>query len=190
MCKDSSVRVEGAVLVGRKDGEFWFVDSVFRHGADFFGCTGSTVVPVSEEQAEDAMLTENLEERYEDFWRERAEEVIQADCKNCVCGPDEDGCDDCGYLSLRDFCEDIARNDGYDAVFDYPGYAYEEALRALPELADDIETVDHTGGGRIFGREGLDDFDEVYNPAALEACLAFESGIISYDDAVRIIFNK
>jgi len=188
------MRTEGVVLVARKGGEYWFVSSVFRHDADLYGCTGTTVYPVSVEQADDALSIDSLEDRFEDYWRERAENDVQEDCENCAGGPDEGGCEDCGYQSLRDFCEDIARYDGYDAVFDYPGYGYEEALRELLVSNDDpdcVETVDCSSCGRILAAPvKYTDFDEVYNPAALEGCLAYEKGVISYDDAVRIIFGE
>lgn len=187
-----SKRTEGAILVGRKDNEYWFVDSVFWHDANFYGCTGSIVCPISEEQAEDELSVDQLEDRFYDYWYERAIEDIQEGCENCAGEPNNDGCEDCGYQSLRRFCEDIVRYDGYDAVFDYPGHAYEEVLRDLLVSDDDpsrVETVDHSGCGRIFGNDGVDDFDEVYNLAALEACLAYEKGIGSYDDTARVIFG-
>ena len=187
------MRRKGVVLVARKGCEYWFIDSVFWHDADLYGCTGSTVYPVSEEQAEDALSVDQLEDRFGDYWRERVEKDVQGDCENCASGPDEDGCEDCGYQSLRGFCTDIATHDGYDAVFDYPGCEFEEILRDLLVSDDDpdcVETVDCSGGGRILAAPVCySDFDEVYNSSALKACLDYEGGAISYDDAVRIIFG-
>ena len=189
----NSKRREGAVLVARKDGEYWFIDSVFRHDNDLYGCTGTTVYPVSEEQAEDALSVDNLEERYDDVWRECAEKDIRDKCRACADGPREEGCEHCGYQSLRDFCEGMAQNYGYDAVFDYPGGDYEEALRDLLVSDDDpdcVETVDCSSCGRILAAPvDYADFDEVYNPAALTACLAYERGAVSYDHAVRVIYG-
>lgn len=190
MSKAGSVRVEGAVLVGRLGGEYWFIDSVFRHSADFYGCTGTTVCPISQEQADEALSIENLEERFEDCWRESAAGAIQEDCEYCAGEPQEGGCEDCGYQSLLVFCEQIAQHDGYDAVFDDPGSGYHEALSKLPELAGQVELADCSGCGRMWTRVSYADFDEVYNPAALKACLAYEKGAISYDDAVRVIFGS
>jgi len=188
------MRRVGVVLLGCKGGAYWFVDSVFRYDANLYGCTGTTVYPVSGEQVDDALSIDSLEDRFGDYWRERAENDIKEYCENCAYGPDESGCEDCGYQSLRDFCGDIVQYDGYYAVFNYPGRAYEDALRDLLVSDDDpncVETVDCNSCGRILARPvSYADFDEVYNPAALEACLAYERGIISYDDAVRIIFDN
>jgi len=185
------MRTNGVVLIGCRDGEFWFVDSVFRHNDGFSGCTGSTVYPVSEEQAEDALSDDSLAERFGDYWGEIVKESISAGCKGCRFGPQEEGCEDCGYESLKSFCDNIARYDGYDAVFDFPGYEYQDAIE---EHVEDVETVDHSGCGRIFGRprgnDGRFDFDEVYNYAALIACICYEDGRISYDQAVNVIFRE
>ena len=181
------MRREGVVLVARKDGEYWFISSVFRHDAGLFGCTGMAVYPVSKEQAEEALSVDSLEERFGDYWEEYAKDRVCSDCRNCRYGLDEDGCEDCGYQSLRKFCKDIAENGGLSAVFDSPGCEYEEALR---QLSCDVKTADCSSCGRIFGNGvGPDDFDEVYNRAALDACLAYEAGAIDYDSAVHAIFG-
>jgi hypothetical protein len=182
----SSKRTEGAVLIGRKGQEYWFIDSVFRHRADFFGCTGSTVYPVSKEDAENAMSPDNLAERCCDYWAEITKDSVMKDCDNCRCGPDEDGCEHCGYESLSDFCDKVAQKDGYHAMFEFPGHAYQEAME---EKLGPLEFADYSGGGRIFGRDGWDDFDEVYNRKALVACQAYEAGAVNYDYACRVIFG-
>ncbi len=181
-----SVRTEGAVLVGRRDGEYWFVDSVFKHADGFAGCTGMVVIPVSKEQVEDMLSADYLESLYGDVWHEISRESVKDDCDNCTIGPDEDGCEDCGYRSLSAYCSDIAQYDGLDAVTDYPGHEYEDALR---DVSGEFETVDCSSCGRIFGDTALDDFDEVFNRKALIACLAYEDGAVSYDYARRIIFR-
>jgi hypothetical protein len=182
-----SVRTKGAVLVGRRDGEYWFISSVFKHADDFAGCTGMIVVPVSEEQVEEMLSAGYLESLYGDVWHDIAKHDIQLDCDNCAIGPDEAGCEDCGYQSLSAYCSDIAHYDGLDAVTDYPGDAYKDALRGV---VGELETVDCSGCGRIFGDTSVDDFDEVYNRKALVACLAYEDGAVSYDYACRIIFGE
>ncbi len=188
------MRTEGVVLIARKNGEYWFIDSVFRYNADSYGCTGTTVYPVSKEEAEDALLVDNLEDRYSDVWGKMADNRIEADCAYCADGSREEGCEVCGYQSLRDFCDDIARRYGYDAVFDNPGDAYKEVLRDLLVSDDDpdcVETVHCSSGGRILAAPvDYADFDKVYNPVALNACLAYERGAVSYDYAVRAIFNR
>ena len=47
-----SKRTQGAVLVGRMDQEYYFVESVFEHKNGFRGCTGTVVYPVSDEQVD------------------------------------------------------------------------------------------------------------------------------------------
>jgi len=191
----SSKRESGVVLVARKDCEYWFIDSVFWHDKDLFGCTGTTVYPVSPEQAEEALSIENLEDRFGDYWAESVKDKVQPGCGKCsFYGPNEEGCVDCGYQSLSDFCADIARHDGYDAVFEYPGHDYEVALCDLlvsDDNPDAVETVDTSGCGRILARPmKLSDFDEVYNRKALEACFAYEAGDCTYGAAVRAIFGR
>jgi hypothetical protein len=179
-----SNRTEGTVLIGRKGQEYWFIDSVFRH-TDFHGCTGTTAYPVSEECAEDAMSPDSMAERFCEYWAERAvKELIKEDCDNCRCGPDEDGCTYCGYESLSDLCSQVANTDGYDAVFDFPGHAYQEAME---EKLGPLEFAGTSSCGRIFG--GSIDFDEVYNHKALVACQAYEAGAVDYDYACRVIFG-
>ena len=184
------MRTNGVVLIGRRENEFWFVESVFYHDKDFFGCTGLTVFPVSAKWAEESLSDDSMAGRFEDYWVERSEESISANCKHCELGVQEDGCEDCGYQSLKAFCADIRQYDGYDAVFDYPGYEYEEAIA---KYVDDVETVERSGCGRIFGRpfgcDGRFDFDKVYNYAALLACIHYEAGRISYDQAANAIFG-
>jgi len=190
---EKSVRTNGAVLVGRKDSEYWFIDSVFRHGSDFYGCTGMTVYPVSVKQTEYDLDPENMADSYCEHWMERYKDSIKSGCRNCRCGVDEDGCENCGYPSLLSFCAEVVQYDGYDAVYDYPGGDYKDALEDLLVSDDDpdcVETVSSAGCGRIFGRTGLDDFDEVYNRKALVACLAYEDGAVDYDYARRVIFGE
>ena len=189
----SSKRKEGAVLVARKDCVYWFIDSVFCH-TDLFGCTGCTVHPISAEQAEEALSPDNMADRFEDYWRETREKDVLEDCENCAGEPDEDGCEYCGYQSLFDLCAEIARHEGYDAVFDSPGHEHEEALRGLlvsDDNPDAVETADISSCGRILARPmKISDFDEVYNRKALEACFAYEAGDCTYDAAVRAIFDE
>ncbi len=170
-----SNRTEGVVLIGRKDSEYWFIDSVFRHDDDLFGCTGTTAYPVSKEDAEDAMSPDNLANVCRDYWAESVKESVK------------EGSADGGHESLFDFCDRVAETDGYGAVFDFPGQAYQEAME---EKLGPLEFADTSGGGRIFTRsDALADFDEVYNRKALVACLAYEDGAVGYDYACRVIFG-
>ena len=188
----SSKRREGAVLIARVGDEYYFVDSVFRHGNDMFGCTGTVVTPVTEEYAEYLLEPDQMAERYSEIWHDQAEGQVDVDCDHCACGPDEDGCEDCSYQSLYDFCAEIARFDGIEAVIDYAGQEYVDAMNDQGGFGGDAEYADCTGCGRIFGGSyspGLDDFDEVYNRKALVAILAYEDGAVDYDYACRVIYG-
>jgi hypothetical protein len=183
----SSNRTEGAVLIGRRDNEYWFVDSVFRHGDDLYGCTGMAVYPVSKEDAENAMSPDNLAERVGDYWHERTKDSVKASCTDCRFGPREEGCEHCGYETLSAFCARVAETDGYHAVFDFPGHTYQEGLE---EKLGPLEFADCSSCGRIFaGFSGPVEFDEVYNRKALVACQAYEAGAVDYDYTCRVIFG-
>jgi hypothetical protein len=183
---NKSKSTEGAVLIGRRDGGFWFIDSVFDCG-DFAGVTGTVCYPVSEDQAEELLSQDNLEERFGEYWEDRFKDAAQEACSHCEGYPQEEGCDDCNYPSLSDFCAQIAQYEGIDAVIDYAGDEYTEALVAIGE---DAEYADTSGCGRIFDSADLDGWDEIYNRKALVAALAYEDGAVSYDYAVRVIFGK
>lgn len=185
-CAKSSRRTKGAVLVGRKDQEYWFIDSVFEHGTDLAGCTGMVVYPISEESADQLLEPENMKDRFEDAWEETFKESVRDDCRDCCFGVNEEGCEYCGYPSLLSWCGGIADCDGIDSVIDDAGYEY---TKALVEKGVDAEYTDCCGCGRIFSREDVDDFDEVYNRKALVACLAYEDGTVDYDYTAKVIYG-
>lgn len=185
----SSKRRDGAVLVARKGGEYWFIDSVFWHDADLHGCTGMCVFPVSGDQADKMLQPDNMADRYGDVWAEQIESCVRQDCPNCEGVADDDGCNDCGYQSLRDFCIEVANQYGIEAVIDYAGQEYVDALNDLDEFEEEAEYADCVGCGGIFGHTSLDKFDEVYNRKALVACLAYEDGAVDYDYACRVIYG-
>jgi hypothetical protein len=68
--------------------------------------------------------------------------------------------------------------------------AGQEYVDALNDIGVDAEYADFSGCGRIFGRLGLDDFDEVYDRKALVAILAYEDGATNYDYTCRAVYNK
>jgi hypothetical protein len=180
------MRTEGVVLIGRRDSEFWFIDSVFKHDDDFAGVTGTVCNPVSEEYAEELLSPDNLEERFGEFWGEKFEDAAQEDCPDCRGYPQTEGCEECNYPSVKAWCADIAQYGGIDAVIDYAGDEYTEALVAVGE---DAEYADCSGCGRIFGID-LTGWDDIYNRKALVAALAYEANAVSYDYACRVIFGK
>ncbi len=186
----NSERSEGAVLIARKGDEFWFVDSVFRHDNDLAGCTGICVYPVSEKQADYLLAPDQVADKYDSYWKMDVESDARDDCPNCLGEPDEDGCEDCGYQSLRDFCADVAYTDGIEAMIDHAGDEYVEAMNKHGDLDEEAEYADCVSCGRIFGRRGLDDFDEVYNRKALVAILAYEDGAVDYDYTCRVVYGN
>jgi hypothetical protein len=182
-----SERTEGAVLVARDGGEYYFVQSVFKHDDDFAGCTGICCDPVTEEHMDYLLSTDNLVERYGDHWEEISNNALDENCEACDGFLDEEGCVDCGYPSVESFCSEIGQYEGSSAVIDDPGGDYAEALNAI---GIEAEYANCSGCGRIFGRMSLGDFDEVYNRKALVACLAYEDGAVDYDYACKVIFGK
>ena len=189
-----SERTSGAVLVARKDSEYYFVDSVFKHSDGFAGCTGISCCPITEEMMGDMLSTDNLVERYIDHWTERFENEVEEDCPDCHGYIDEDGCEYCDYPSVESFCNEIRQYEGFDAVIDDQG---DECAKALNAVCDcEVEYANCIGAGRIFGSFNRnkpitpDCFDEVYNMKALIACLAYEDGAVSYEYAAKAIFGK
>ncbi len=130
-----------------------------------------------------------MEDRYFDYWNEQAKDQLQEDCVNCGDDPYEDGCEYCGYPSLSSLCADIANNDGIEAMIDGASQEYINALNEHGDLDEEVEYADCVSCGRIFGRVGLDDFDEVYNRKALVAILAYEDGAIDYDYTCRVVYG-
>jgi len=181
-----SRRTDGAILVGRKGQEYWFISSVFEHGTGLQGCTGMTVYPVSESYADHLLEPENMEDRYGEHWESQYKNFIKSDCRKCRFGVDEEGCEHCGYPSLRSFCGDLSDFYGIESMLNYAG---DEFVAAMVEKGADAEYGDSSSCGRIFGHEGADDFDEVYNRKALVACLAYEDGAVDYDYAVKVIYG-
>jgi hypothetical protein len=190
---EGATREGGAVLVGRVGDCYYFVDSVFRHGgkfASYAGCTGMSMYPVSKDHARDSLSLDCIEERFEYEWEEYAEDRLIPECMECDGHVDMGGCRLCGYKSLRAFCREIhsdARKFNYSPIFDCPEKSYIDALRGH---VDDLETADISSCGRIFSKMDLADFDEVFNMKALVVALAYESGVVSTEYAIRVIYNK
>ncbi len=189
---NDSRRTEGVKLIGKRDGEFWFVDSVFDHGDDLAGVTGTVCYPVSEKYADELLSADNMAERFGDYHHERYSPDARDNCEDCNGEAQDEGCEACGYPSLAEFCAEVAQYDGIDSVIDYPGDEFCDALNAIGE---DAEYADTSGCGRIFGGCGgsgpmsPDDFDKIYDRKALIAVLAYEAGAVSYEYAVKIIFG-
>lgn len=184
-------RTKGAVLIGRRDGAYYFVDSVFDHGDGFQGATGFIVYPVTQEMADEAMSPDMMAERYEDVWREINGSRIQEDCETCEGDLDramEEGCDECGIQSLSAWCGDMANYEGYECMFDCSYCCDAEPI--LREIGVELELTDCIGGGRIFGGDDREEFDEIYNQAAYDAVLAIERKQLGRAEAAALIFGR
>ena len=181
------MRYSGFVCVGRSGDEYYFVESIFDHGDGFQGCTGCVVRPVSKEEYDWASHTDNVMEWVGDVWEELYKHKACDDCEKC-CGflDEEEGCENCGVPSLRDFAEKCIDEEGIENLMFDPSNCC-EAEEAFAEMGVECECTDCVGCGRIFTR-GMD-FDEVFDRAALEAINDFEGHKCSMDYAVSTIFN-
>jgi hypothetical protein len=190
---EGATRVGGAVLVGRIGDCYYFVDSVFRHGgkfASYRGVTGMSMYAVSKDFARGSLSLDCIEERFEYDWQEYAEDRLLPECMECADSVDMCGCIVCGYQSLREFCRGIladAKKFNYSPIFDAPDKEYIDALRGHVE---NLETADISSCGRIFSDMELSDFDEIFNHKALVVALAYESGAVSTEYAIKMIYNK
>lgn len=136
-------------LVGRIRGEYHFLDYVFDNG-NFSGATGSSMVPVSQEEYDRRL------EEYKDY--EYSPIAHLYDEENTPLSWDE-------WISKWDYdLPDLVLDDSY--VHKYGDIVIEKA-----ESESDMETsqwwVECIGGGRMFRPESFEDYDKVYNPDLL-----------------------
>ena len=167
-----SVRTEGFVCIGRNGDEYSFVTSVFKHDDDFYGCTGSTVRPVSEKEWDWASNPENVAERLEDYYNELHGDDIWDD--------------DADIETLDEFVERAIDTDGIEHLM-FDGSDTCDASAAFDDMGVEHEYTDCIGGGRMFGKGS--DYDEIINRKAQVACEAYEAGAVSYEYAVKAIFG-
>lgn len=165
-----SVRKSGFKCIGRIGDEYHFADSVFKHGGDFQGVTGSVIRPVSKAEYYEATSRESVEERLRDAW---------------ACMEKEGGEDD-----FQTWVDEVITHDGAESVmFDESDCCDAEA--AFDEMGIEYECTDCTGGGRIFGdADGRDKFYEVFDQEALDAINDFEEGRGELDYVAGVIFGK
>ena len=171
-----SKRTTGWKLIGRKGGEYYFVDSVFEHQDNFRGVTGSIVRPVSPKEYEEASDRENVAERLEDYWNV------------CHARDDYDNEEDFD-AAFEDFIDEAIEYDGIDQIM-FDGSDNCNASDSFDELGIKHEFTDCSGCGRIFGKRDNLDFDEVFDYPALVAIRAYEGGSLSRDYVARIIFGE
>lgn len=159
------MRTNSFKLIGRKDNDYYFVDSVFKHRDGLAGVTGSVVRPVSPDEWEWASDRENVAERLQDGY-----------------DGDLDGDD------FEDFVDRVIADHGIEYLM-FDGSDRDAASEAFDDLGVEHKSTDCSGGGRIFSSINDMDFDEVYDRKALVAIAAYEDGAVSYDYAVSIIFR-
>ena len=180
-----TIRHEGFVLVGRKNDEYYFVDSVFDYGDGFHGATGSIVRPVFSEEYEEASDRENVAERYCEHYETTV--TCDTECKECEGYPDRDkGCESCGVEGLDAWIDDLLTYENIsDLIFDPSDGC--RASDCFNKMGIEHECTDYSGGGRIF--DGKMGFDTVYDNAVLNTILDVESGAVSAEDAAKVIFG-
>lgn len=165
-------RHNGWVLIGRNGSEYHFCESVFDHGDDFQGATGSIVRPVSAEEYEWASDRENVAERYCMYWME--------------------------MKGIRDYDEDEHEAEFMEWIdqmlqYDDPAWIMFDdsdtcdASESFEALGIEHECTDCIGGGRIFSVGS--DYEEVFNRKALVALQALEDGAVSADYAAKVVFG-
>lgn len=184
---NSVVRRNGFVCVGRKDSEYYFINSVFKHGEGFQGVTGCTVRPVDAKEWEWACDRENCAERLQDVYETCHGNSAYRD------DPDDDDFD--RDDDFERFVDDVIHYDGEAHIHYDESYSC-EASEVFDALGVEHECTDCIDRGRIFGRAGwrgrMDSewFDEVFNLKALNAALYFEDGRGDVDFIGKMIFSK
>ena len=163
------MRTNGSKLIGCKDGDYYFVDSVFKHDDNLTGVTGNVVRPVSTDEWHWAGDWDNVAERVQDWY--------DGD-------PDDD--------EFKDFVDDVIATEGRESTMFDDSFG-SDASAAFDALGIEHECTDCSECGRIFssiGRASGLNFDEVFDRKALIAIQAYEDGAVSYDYAVQVIFGE
>ena len=185
-----SIRHEGFKCIGRRDGDYYFAQSVFQHRDDFQGATGSVVRPVSADEYEYASDPENVAERYYDCWIGQFGSAGSPHCEECEGHPhSERGCDSCNVPSLDAWIALAINSDGIDHLM-FDGSDGCDASAAFDEMGIDHESTDCIGGGRCFTDADRGNWDEVYDRKALVALMALEDGAVDVDYAAAIVFGR
>lgn len=142
-------------LVGRKNDSYCFCDYIFKD-EDFQGATATILRPVSKAEYEQRMDPDNVQDNFEELWRESVQS-----------GRTQDG--------LVEFVEEILAVDGDEAVFDFSGCNLWDKLReAVPELTEeDYPVLEYIGGDRSFSSDM--EWDEIYNQELWEKIKVVET---------------
>jgi hypothetical protein len=140
-------------LVGKIGDEYYGVDSLFEHAPDsegkvLKGAVGTVLVAITEEEYKFRTSQDQLEERFEDYWRQI---VANGDTE----------------LSLSEWTKYAFENDGDESVFDIAwdyGQEVIDFLVAQGEFEkDEVKFFEAVGGGRCFNQERVNAFDTIYD---------------------------
>ena len=145
-------------LIGRKENEFYILESIFKHSDDFEGATGVVVVPVTAEHYEYALSKDGILERYMDAQSiEEWAEHFGIEESNGVDLEDE----------VAEAIWEASRYGGFEPFEEADYKAVEQIRSMVPEFASEEEypIFEVVGAGRIFSKHN--NFDEVYNPELL-----------------------
>ena len=164
-------RLKGFKCIGRKGDDYYFADSTFKHRDDFQGVTGTVVRPVSTEEWDWASDPENVAERLLECY------------DGCKCDADWMNGD-----KYNDWVDMVICADGIaETMFD-TSYTC-DASDAFDEMGIEHEATDCNSCGRIFGRLGFDDFDEVFDREALMAINLIEAGVGCFGANASVVWK-
>ncbi len=137
-------------LVGQIDGEYYFLETTFKHSDSFKGATGTVLRPIPKHEWEERCNPENIREENRDHWREAVS-----------IGNTDDG--------LGDW---MAYNDISEPYFDDSYSEYWDALRKLGISEEEYPVIECVGGGRSFSYHMT--FDEVFDTELIKVINEFE----------------
>lgn len=167
------MRTEGYKLIGRKDDDYYFVDSIFDHGNGHRGCTGVIVRPVSPGEYEWATDREKVAERL-------------VSCYEDMYGIDWD--DDSEAFEV--YVDASIDSEGVNAIMFDTSFNSETSAQ-FTKLGIEHDCTDCSGCGRIFDAGSVwDDWDELFDLDAWLTVTDFEGGKGSYEQAAKVIFGE
>ena len=144
--------------VGIKDGEIYFLETVFDYRDGFTGATGFSLRPLTHGEVDERNTDEYYEEHSKEIWQQ------------AVAHDDEEN-------SLSDFVENTIKANEFDV--DYCGHDnswsdyYDEAKKHLED--DNIASFEAGGCGRLFNKELLNSFDKVINQDLINEIKKYEN---------------
>jgi len=169
MDENPSVREKGdgksihyKTLVARSGREFIFLDYLFDTGSGLFGATGTTMVPVSQEE-----------------YDRRRDELKNPEWSPLAHIYDEQ-VDNGLEKSFTEWIESMPEHDKHTAVMD-TSYAHQYGDIVREHYSGDATYVECIGGGRMFN-DVQRDMDEIYRRDLWELIRATEQTGLGYSD--------